>query len=349
MGMRRNEQNRLQPKAGYLTKEILQMEELKASNMPHVDVMEYDPIIDSSDMTPEDWKRVVLDIEQNYFRYDGFVIIIGTDTLAYAASAFSFMLENLGKTVVMTGSMIPLCEVFTDARRNLLISLLIAANVDVPEVCVFFNFSLFRGNRCVKVSSTTLDAFSSPNFPPLATLGVGLAIDQKLIRHQPRHRFRANTELGPMPLVVKMTPGCSIDFVLRALEAKAKEEEITPSVVLELFGTGNFPARQQNFFDALRSVKKAGVLIVAASQCHRGAVDMSTYEVSSQMRECGAISAHDMTTMAATTKLAYLLGKNLSTDEINHWMERNLRGELSPTTEFSDVALYRTSDPGLAD
>lgn len=172
MGMKSGDDGSLAPEAGYLTERIKEMPEMSSADMPDVKIKEYDHLIDSSMMGPDDWAKIASDIEEMYYQYDGFVVVMGTDTMAYAASALSFMLENLGKTVVFTGSQIPFFEVYNDARRNLIISILFAATSDFPEVCICFNDKILRGNRAVKVNSLSLDAFDSPNFPPLATIGM---------------------------------------------------------------------------------------------------------------------------------------------------------------------------------
>eukprot|EP00324_Dicrateria_rotunda_P005696 CAMPEP_0206170948 /NCGR_PEP_ID=MMETSP1474-20131121/40712_1 /ASSEMBLY_ACC=CAM_ASM_001110 /TAXON_ID=97495 /ORGANISM="Imantonia sp., Strain RCC918" /LENGTH=330 /DNA_ID=CAMNT_0053578035 /DNA_START=108 /DNA_END=1096 /DNA_ORIENTATION=+ len=330
MGMRKNESNSLEPCPGYLATQIKEMPEIKVDEVPKIDIIEYEPIIDSSDMNSSDWTRIVKDIEKNYFDYHGFVIIMGTDTMGYAASAFSFMLEHLGKTVVVTGSMIPFCEVFTDARRNFLVSVLVAANSDIPEVCIFFNNVLLRGNRTSKISSTCLDAFDSPNFPPLATLGVTLNIDSHLIRRPPKHSFKAFTNMGPVPPVIKLTPGCALEFILNHLAESDLPEN--RSLVLEFFGTGNLPSRKQSFLEALERVTKSGKIVVAASQCMKGCVELDAYSVAAHLKKIGVVSVNDMTTAAATTKLSYLIGKGLNNDEVRHWMEADICGELTIDT-----------------
>ena len=186
MGMDIEPDGSLAPKRGYLTGKIKDMEELQSPNMPNCYIKEYAELIDSSAMGHKEWSLICNDIQSNYFEYDGFVVIMGTDTMAYAATALSFMLENLGKTVVFTGSQIPFVEVYNDARRNLIASLIFASNQDFCEVCLFFNDKLLRGNRSVKMNSFGLDAFDSPNFPPLATLGVNVEL-RKDIAVPPPH------------------------------------------------------------------------------------------------------------------------------------------------------------------
>jgi L-asparaginase len=175
--------------------------------MPEFTIMEYDPLLDSSCMGPKDWIKICQDIEENYLNYNGFVVIMGTDTMAYAASAVSFMLENLGKPVIFTGSQIPYCEVYNDARRNLLVSIIFAAVSEFPEVCICFHDSLFRANRTSKVDSSSLAAFDSPNFPALATLGAFINERRDLALPQPRGPFHAHKVLESNVIVLKLVPG----------------------------------------------------------------------------------------------------------------------------------------------
>lgn len=197
----------LAPLKGYLPQCIREMPEVHDPSMPELDVLEYDPLIDSANVGPEDWASLSSHLRDNYYDYDGFVIIHGTDTMAYTASALSFMLEGLGKAVVITGSMIPLAAVYNDARRNLLISAIFAAQLELCEVAIFFNDRLLRGNRAVKVDSNSLDAFDSPNFPPLATVGARVSTDRVAWRAPPVSRLRVHTALSTCVIVVRLAPG----------------------------------------------------------------------------------------------------------------------------------------------
>jgi L-asparaginase len=240
MGMVASQDGSLAPQAGYLTDRINELPEMSRPEMPIYHIKEYDPLMDSSCMGPKEWQMIATDIETNYLEYDGFVVIMGTDTMAYAASALSFMLENLGKTVVFTGSQIPFCEVYNDARRNLIVSIIFAISSDFPEVCICFNDKLLRANRAVKVNSVGLAAFDSPNFPPLATLGAFINENRELALPQPRGPFRAHKTLEAKVIVIKLVPGFDDECIL----ALVTHSKALKALVLEMYGTGNGPSEK---------------------------------------------------------------------------------------------------------
>eukprot|EP00698_Gefionella_okellyi_P021731 TRINITY_DN7111_c0_g1_i1.p1 TRINITY_DN7111_c0_g1~~TRINITY_DN7111_c0_g1_i1.p1 ORF type:complete len:321 (+),score=62.79 TRINITY_DN7111_c0_g1_i1:805-1767(+) len=302
--------------------------------MPLFEVIQWDPPIDSSDMTPAGWVKVAEKIHEVYDQFDGFVVLHGTDTLAYTASALSFMLENLAKPVVLTGAMIPLSEVYNDASRNLIVSMIIAGNLDVPEVCVWFQNHLLRGNRCKKVDSWNIDAsFQSPNFPPLATLGTGLQVNYSLIRRPPAEPLRVHTQMHTCIVVVSLTPGFSDDV----FEAMAERGNLR-ALVLMSYGTGNAPSRKQQFLTTIERVVARGIAVVVQSQCIKGFVSLGTYATGVQLQKLGVITSHDMTTEATVTKLSYLLGRGFSGDALKRAMEMDFRGELSQNT---NQAMFR--------
>ena len=207
----------LAPKKGALVQTIRQMPEVHDPSMPALDILEYEPLIDSSNVSPDDWARLARQIRDSYYDYDGFVIVHGTDTMAYTASALSFMLEGLGKAVVLTGSMIPLAEVYNDARRNLIISITFAAQLELCEVAIFFNDRLLRGNRAVKVDSNGLAAFESPNFAPLATVGASIFADRSRWRAPPQSRMRVHTNLDASVICIRLAPGFDDSAILAML------------------------------------------------------------------------------------------------------------------------------------
>eukprot|EP00903_Cladosiphon_okamuranus_P020856 g19154.t2 len=305
LGMRKDSSGGLAPVPGYFTSQMLQMEDLAtADDMPFFDIVEYDPLLDSSCFQPSDWVQIAVDIGRAYQHYDGFVVCMGTDTMAYAASALSFMLENLGKTVVFTGSQIPLAEVYNDARRNVIVAITIAGNQEIPEVCLFFCDRLLRANRAVKVDSLALAAYDSPNFPPLGQLGVTMRYRRDIILAPPRGPFRVHTKMDSRVVVVKLVPGFD-DDVLKAL---VEHCTALRAVVLELYGTGNSPSRREDFVQFVKGAKAKGILVVAVTQCLRGGVSLSTYAVGVALERNGVLSGGDMTTEAVVTKLAYLFG-----------------------------------------
>ena len=344
----------LAPKKGFLQKCIVEMPEVHAASMPELDLIEYDPLIDSSNISPKDWSRLARQIRDNYYDYDGFVILHGTDTMAYTASALSFMLEGLGKAVVLTGSMIPLAEVYNDARRNLLISMVFAAQLELCEVAIFFDDRLLRGNRAHKIDSSSLSAFDSPNFPPLATVGATIDAERTAWRAPPTSRLRVHTNLDASVVCISLAPG----FDDSAIVAMIEHASNLKGLVLSLYGTGNGPAQKAEFLSTIQLAIDRGILVVAATQCTRGTVSLDTYEVGCKLLDLGVVSAGDMTIEACVTKIAYvrappqpraqpvlapvhiarsdraafcaqLLGRNVSGERLRKMMVADLRGELT--------------------
>jgi len=217
IGMQRDAGGALAPAPGYLLERLRDMREFQRPEMPATALVELLPLLDSADMGPDDWDRIARAVDAAYWSYDGFVVVMGTDTMAYAASALSFMLENLGKPVVVTGSMLPLSDLFNDAQRNLIVATVIAGTLAVPEVCIFMDARLLRGNRTVKTSSDGLDAFESPNSPPLATLETGIRLRSSLVLPAPKGRFRVHTALEKNIAVWRMVPGFSDEYIGSAI------------------------------------------------------------------------------------------------------------------------------------
>ena len=313
------------PAPGYLAEQIMSMPELKSDSMPEVDIQEYNPLLDSANMTPEDWHKIARDIGAHYHDYDGFIILHGTDTMAYTASALPFMLQALGKPVVLTGSQIPLCEVRNDARANIITALTIAANFDIPEVCLCFGNQLLRGCRSVKVSTDGLDAFASPNLPPLGDIGVDIRIHRELVLPAPplgtvlRVCQLKQVNVGALPL----WPGIPAQIVYNFLQPPLQ------GLILRAYGVGNGPTNNRAFLVALEEAAARGVVIVECTQCLRGSVHLGDYATGSALAKAGVISGYDMTAEAALAKLSYLFSQNLPVDEIKRLMQTNLRGELT--------------------
>jgi L-asparaginase len=313
------------PAPGYLAEQIRAMPELASDLMPEVDIHEYSPLLDSANMTPADWYKIASDIGSHYKQYDGFIVLHGTDTMAYTASALAFMLQGLRKPVILTGSQIPLCEVRNDARANIITALTIAANFDIPEVCLCFGNQLLRGCRSVKLSADGLDAFASPNLPPLGEIGVDIRINWELTQPAPpvdsilRVHELIPVSIGALPL----WPGISAEVVRNFLQPPLK------GLILKAYGVGNGPTNNREFLSALEEAASRGAVIVDCTQCLRGSVHLEDYATGSALAKVGVISGFDMTTEAALAKLAYLFSQNLSVDEIRRLMQTNLRGELT--------------------
>ncbi|XP_064556304.1 L-asparaginase [Drosophila montana] len=301
-------------------------------------VTEYSPLLDSSNMTMDDWARIAKDIHQSYEFFDGFVVLHGTDTLSYTASALSFMLENLGKTVIITGSQLPIFETRTDGKDNFTSALIIAGNYVIPEVCIFFGNKLLRGNRTVKVSSNSLDAFDSPNVPPLAQIGISVNVDYRLIfRPCSVERFCVHSQLDENVGLLRIFPSISL-ATFRAFLAPPMR-----GVVLQSFGSGNMPSNRKDLIDELRAAAERGVIIINCTQCPNGSV-AEIYDTGKVLFDVGVIPGYDMTPEAALTKLAYVIGKtDWSLDVKKQMMQANLRGELT------SVAAHTMKDYDLVD
>ena len=325
LGMSKLPNGSLAPKKGYLPACIKAMPEVLDESMPDLDIIEYDPLLDSSNVTPVEWMQLVSEIQQHYYDYDGFVIIHGTDTMAYTASALSFMLEYLAKPVIITGSMIPLADFYNDARRNLLISIAFAAQLELCEVAIFFNDKLLRGNRAIKIDSNGLSAFDSPNFPPLATVGASISIERSVWKAPPARRLRVRTQLDASVVVLHLVPGFDDSPML----AMIRHAPNLKGMILSLYGTGNGPSGKRSFLKAITEAINRGILVVIATQCLKGEVSLSTYEVGQKLLDIGVISAGDMTTEACSTKMAYLFGRELTGQELSDAMQSDLRGELT--------------------
>lgn len=322
IGMQRSDQGFI-PVSGHLQQQLANMPEFHRAEMPDFTIHEYEPLIDSSDMTPLDWQSIAEDIRKNYDQYDGFVILHGTDTMAFTASALSFMLENLAKPVIVTGSQIPLEQLRSDGQQNLLNALFVAANYPINEVALFFNNTLYRGNRTTKAHADGFNAFASPNLAPLLEAGIHIRRlntppaptgDGELIVHP----------ITPQPIgVVTIYPGISSDVVSNFLLQPVK------ALILRSYGVGNAP-QNPAFLKELKEASARGIVVVNLTQCMSGKVNMGGYATGNALALAGVISGYDLTVEATLTKLHFLLSQNLSSDEVRRLMQLNLRGELTP-------------------
>lgn len=321
IGMRRSDRGYL-PAPGFLEEQMRADPVLSHPELPAYVIHEHVPLLDSSNMTAADWERIGYDIASHYHAYDGFIVLHGTDTMAFSASALSFMLGNLGKPVVFTGSQIPLCEVRNDARENLVTSLILAGSHAIPEVCLFVGDLLLRGNRSTKASAASFQAFQSPNYPPLGRAGVDIALDDDLLLPA------VSGELDFKPIGraqvadIRLFPGITPEILRLFLQPPLQ------GAVVHTYGVGNAPS-DPTFLATLREATSRGVILVNCTQCQEGCVDMGDYETGNGLREAGLISGYDMTSEAALTKLSWLLGQNLPLDQVKNLMQKNLRGELT--------------------
>ena len=323
IGMKRTRSGYV-PASGYLQSQMDAMPELRHPSMPRFKVHEYTPLLDSSNMTPREWVAIARDIGDHYDDYDGFVVLHGTDTMAYTTSALPFMLRGLGKPVIVTGSQIPLCEVRNDGRENLITSLLIAANYDIPEVCLYFGGRLLRGCRAVKVSADGFAAFDSPNVAPLGVVGTDIEINWDLVRKPGAKQKMRVEELGsPIVSALRLFPGISPELLRNVLRPPLQ------GLVLEAYGVGNGPDQDVEFVSALEAAAVRGVVIVDCTQCLEGTVDLSEYAAGTALARAGVISGFDMTAEAALAKLYYLFSRGLGVEKVKREMQRDLRGELT--------------------
>lgn len=279
--------------------------------------------IDSSEIQSQHWVRIASTIRDSYEKYDGFVVLHGTDTMAYTASALSFMLENLAKPVVLTGSQLPIGMIRTDGKENLISAIEIAASNRVAEVCIFFENELLRGNRTSKYNAEHFRAFRSDNYPALAQAGIHITYNEELLLQPTGKPLQLHTALDTNIAVLRIFPGMTRAYVESILSIAGLR-----AVVLQTYGSGNAPTMSW-FLSALQAAISKGVIALNVSQCHTGMVDMATYEAGRRLMQVGVLSGYDSTTEAALAKLMFLLGRHSSVEEVKKVLGISLCGEIS--------------------
>ncbi len=296
-----------------------------------IDSYSFSPLIDSSDVVPQFWVDLVELIHANYNKYDGFVVLHGTDTMSYSASAVSFMLEDLEKPVVFTGSQLPIGMLRTDGKENLISSIEIAAAQDseghaiVPEVCIYFDSFLYRGNRTTKYNAENFGAFRSANYPVLAQVGIHIKYNTSFIRYPEEwgRELKINTRLDTNVAVLKMFPGMTpavMDSVIDTPDVRA--------IIIETFGSGNAPTKEWFIKGVERGISK-GLIMLNVTQCQAGSVDMDAYATGVALKKVGVVSGYDSTFEAALVKLFFLMGQNIDISDVKDGLGKNLRGEIS--------------------
>ncbi len=310
------------PSNGLLTKAMAETLTFSHPEMPGYDIKEYNPLVDSSDMSHANWTLIAEDIFNHYEQYDGFIVLHGTDTMAYSACAVSFMLRHLAKPVIFTGSQVPLVQAHTDARENLINAMLFAVRFSIPEVCVFFNNKLYRGNRCHKLNATSFDAFSSPNYPWLGEVGINLWFNEASSLSAPTAELEFKPINSAKLITATLFPGFQAELLKDFIDAGLQ------AIVLRTYGIGNAPANQDLLL-ALEYAQKNNVIILNCSQCQTASVDMNTYASGKQLLQYGVLSGYDMTLEAAITKLYYAFSCYDALDDIKSLMTKDISGEMT--------------------
>lgn len=317
----------LKPVPGFLAEQMRLMQELSDEQMPQIEIVEYQPVIDSANMTTATWSQIAGDIAQRYNDFDGFVVLHGTDTMAYTASALPFIMPGLAKPVVMTGSQLPLGQVRSDGRENLKTAIIIAANYVIPEVGLLFGEAMYRGCRATKVSASRLDAFDSPNALPLVSAETAIEIFPERFREvlQPASDQLPLEKMAPQEIATfRLFPGMSHEVLSNVLRRPLK------ALILETYGVGNGPAHDHQFLEMIHAATRDGIVVVNCTQCRHGCVLQSAYEVGRMLHDVGVVSGRDLTIEAAIAKLMYLFSNESDIAMIRQKVPVNLVGELTP-------------------
>lgn len=315
-------------KAFNFSKLLQRIPELKQLEC-EIETISFEKPIDSSNINPEMWNLIATMIEDNYLTYDGFVVLHGSDTMSYSASALSFMLENLTKPVIFTGSQLPIGDLRTDAKENLITAIQIASlqsksKPAIQEVCLYFEYKLYRGNRTTKINAEHFNAFTSPNYPALAESGVHLKVEKGLFFQKKASKdLLVHKNLDNNVFVLKLFPGINENVMNTIINIPNLK-----GIVLETYGAGNAPTENW-FLNSLQEAVNKGIHIVNVTQCSGGSVNMGQYETSTGLKKIGIISGKDITTEAAITKMMYLLAENVAQNSFRTIFETSIRGELS--------------------
>jgi len=324
-----------EPLEGYLESQLKEYLKLYPTTdlISKFEIKSYDPLLDSSNMSSKDWNKILRDIKHNYTKYDAFIVIQGTDTLAYTASALSFALQNLNKPVIVTGSQIPLSTIKNDGYNNLLGSLLLASQTNIPEVLVVFDNKILRGNRTKKISSNKIGAFSSPNHEPIGSFGylTTPSLNTNLIHTNTRGVFKVQFyNISTEVIIIYLTPGLNYKNIINLVSSNSNIK----GAIINSFGIGDGPTSNTDFLHMLAILNDNNIIILNISQCIEGHIDTGDYETGKTLTKYHVNSGQDMTMEAGYTKLLYLLSKYNNEDTIINYLTRNLRGELSinPTT-----------------
>ncbi|MGI1670272.1 MAG: asparaginase [Neptuniibacter sp.] len=322
IGMEGSEQGYV-PTDGFASRLDTLLSARATDRLPAYSMIELERLIDSANLVPNDWSHIAQQLVENWDMYDGFVVLHGTDTMAYTASALSFMLRGIDKPVIVTGSQIPLAEVRNDALDNLVSSLILAGNFPVPEVCIYFNGKLLRGNRSTKLKSVGLDAFDSPNYPALAEVGIHVNLRQELLlKQQAKTSFNLKPFEQESVVAIQVFPGISAKVIDALLQGDGVR-----ALILQTYGVGNPPGNNKAFIERLRQAHEDGIVVVNLSQCLYGGVYQGAYATGDAFNQIGIVPGSDLTLEAAFTKLHCLISEGYSNEEIRRLMPESICGE----------------------
>jgi L-asparaginase len=324
IGMTRDETGSYRPQPGFLAEYMSAMPELALNYLPEYELLILDPLLDSAEMKPSDWVRIAETIVQRHEDFDGFVVVHGTDTMAYTASALSFLIEGLSKPVILTGAQLTLAHPRSDGREHLITSLSLAGRQSIPEVCIYFASSLLRGNRAQKVHNRDFVAFDAGNLLPLARVGVNVEFNEHLFLEAQEGPARVVAiERDPQVAAIRLFPGMGAQMLENMIGSSLD------AVVLETYGAGNAPSNGEWLGVLERAVREDDLVVVNCSQCHGGAVVQDLYAAGASLASAGVVSGRDMTPEAALTKLYCLLAQGLAPAEVRVKMGHSLAGELA--------------------